>query len=329
MLTKEEITEWFKSLQDNICNALETEDAKAKFFEENWTREEGGGGRTRIIQHGNVIEKGGVNFSAVHGALPEQIFAGTLHTETNNSELTTNNQTLKTNSTQQLTPNSGLRTPNFYATGVSIVIHPSNPMVPIIHMNVRYFEMDNGTWWFGGGIDLTPHYINEQDAVFFHNSLKNACAKHNPEYYTKFKKWADDYFFIPHRKETRGIGGIFFDKLNEQKNNPNSPTKEQLFGFVKEIGNSFAPIYTSLMNKNKNLPFTEENKKWQLIRRGRYVEFNLVYDKGTKFGLETNGRIESILMSLPELASWQYNHTPIPESPEAKTLALLIKDIEW
>ncbi|MGB3948972.1 MAG: oxygen-dependent coproporphyrinogen oxidase [Bacteroidia bacterium] len=315
MLTKEIITEWFKSLQDNICNALETEDAKGKFIEENWIREEGGGGRTRIIQHGNVIEKGGVNFSAVHGALPEQILAGTLHTENNKS--------------QQPTTNSELKTPNFYATGVSIVIHPSNPMVPIIHMNVRYFEMDNGTWWFGGGIDLTPHYINEQDAVFFHTSLKNACQKHSPDYYPKFKKWADDYFYINHRKETRGIGGIFFDKLTELKNNTNSPSKEQLFEFVKEIGNSFAPIYTSLMNKNKNLPFTEKNKQWQLIRRGRYVEFNLVYDKGTKFGLETNGRIESILMSLPEIASWQYNHTPEAASHEAKTLALLKKDINW
>jgi coproporphyrinogen III oxidase len=339
MLTKEEITEWFKSLQDNICNALETEDAKGKFIEENWTREEGGGGRTRIIQHGNVIEKGGVNFSAVHGALPEQILAGTLRTENNHSELKTNNSQqptpnseLKTNNSELNTKNSALKTnnsSNFYATGVSIVIHPSNPMVPIIHMNVRYFEMDNGTWWFGGGIDLTPHYINEQDAVFFHTKLKNACLKHSPDYYTKFKKWADDYFFIPHRKETRGIGGIFFDKLNEQKNNPNSPTKEQLFEFVKEIGNSFAPIYTSLMNKNKNLPFTEQNKQWQLIRRGRYVEFNLVYDKGTKFGLETNGRIESILMSLPEIASWQYNHTPQPNGLEAKTLALLKKDTNW
>lgn len=315
MLTKEIITEWFKSLQDNICNALEIEDAKGKFIEENWIREEGGGGRTRIIQHGNVIEKGGVNFSAVHGALPEQILAGTLHTENNKS--------------QQPTTSSELKTPNFYATGVSIVIHPSNPMVPIIHMNVRYFEMDNGTWWFGGGIDLTPHYINEQDAVFFHTSLKNACQKHSPDYYPKFKKWADDYFYINHRKETRGIGGIFFDKLTELKNNTNSPSKEQLFEFVKEIGNSFAPIYTSLMNKNKNLPFTEKNKQWQLIRRGRYVEFNLVYDKGTKFGLETNGRIESILMSLPEIASWQYNHTPEATSHEAKTLALLKKDINW
>ncbi|MBA3705566.1 MAG: coproporphyrinogen III oxidase, partial [Bacteroidetes bacterium] len=195
----------------------------------------------------------------------------------------------------------------------------------IIHMNVRYFEMDNGIWWFGGGIDLTPHYVNEEDAKFFHTALKTACDKHNTAYYSKFKKWADDYFFIPHRKETRGIGGIFFDKLTATP----ETTKEQLFAFVKDIGNSFAPTYTQLMNKNKNKIYSEANKQWQLLRRGRYVEFNLVYDKGTKFGLETNGRIESILMSLPENASWLYNYSPEKNSAEEKTLSFLKKEIEW
>lgn len=313
MLNKEDITEWFKLLQDSICNALETEDGKGKFEEENWTREEGGGGRTRIIQNGNVIEKGGVNFSAVHGHLPERIVTEILHTS--NDKATSNNQQATTN--------------NFYATGVSIVIHPNNPMVPIIHMNVRYFEMGNGIWWFGGGIDLTPHYIDEQDAVFFHTAIKTACDKHNKDYYPKFKKWADDYFYITHRNETRGIGGIFFDKLTQNKNTPETTKKEQLFDFVKDVGNSFAPTYTALMNKNKNKPFTEDHKQWQLLRRGRYVEFNLVYDKGTKFGLETNGRIESILMSLPLMASWVYNFTPKPSSPEEKTLQLLKKEINW
>lgn len=301
MLTKEQITDWFKSLQDNICKSLEQEDGKAKFQEDNWTREEGGGGRTRVIQHGNVIEKGGVNFSAVHGKLPQQIHSEILSGKPLNSE------------------------PNFYATGVSIVIHPNNPMVPIIHMNVRYFEMDGGRWWFGGGIDLTPHYVNEEDAKFFHTALKTACDNHHPTYYPEFKKWADDYFFIPHRNETRGIGGIFFDKLTATP----QLTKEQLFAFVQNVGNTFAPTYVQLMNKNKNKPCTEANKQWQLLRRGRYVEFNLVYDKGTKFGLETNGRIESILMSLPETAGWLYNFTPQKNSAEEKTIGFLKKGIEW
>ncbi len=297
MLTKEKITEAFKILQDTICNALETEDAKGKFIEDDWVREEGGGGRTRILQNGNVIEKGGVLFSAVHGAIPEFLSNG----------------------------NSELKNHTFYATGVSIVIHPINPMVPIIHMNVRYFEMSNGEYWFGGGIDLTPHYVNESDATFFHNALKIACDKHHSDYYPKFKKWADDYFFIKHRNETRGIGGIFFDKLSATP----EATKKQLFDFVLEVGNSFAPTYTQLMNKNKNKVYTEENKQWQLLRRGRYVEFNLVYDKGTQFGLQTNGRVESILMSLPQTASWFYNYTPIKNSPEEKTLSLLKKGMEW
>jgi coproporphyrinogen III oxidase len=295
MPSKEEITDWFMSLQDSICLALETEDGKGKFIEDKWLREEGGGGRTRIIQHGNVIEKGGVLFSAVHGPVPEFL-------------------------TKENAKAAGH---TFYAAGVSIVIHPSNPMVPIIHMNVRYFEMSNGTWWFGGGIDLTPHYFSEDDARFFHQSLKSSCDKHNASFYPDFKKWADDYFFIDHRKETRGIGGIFFDKLSQAENF----TKQQRFDFVKEIGNTFAPVYTELMKRNRSRAFTEENKQWQLLRRGRYVEFNLVYDKGTRFGLETNGRTESILMSLPETAGWKYNYTPAPGSAEEFTLSQLKKDL--
>jgi coproporphyrinogen III oxidase len=296
MLSKEEITEWFKTLQDNICAALEAEDGKGRFHEDNWKREEGGGGRTRIIREGNVIEKGGVLFSAVHGPLPDFL----------------KNDTSAADST-------------FYATGVSIVIHPHSPLVPIIHMNVRYFEMSGGKWWFGGGIDLTPHYINDEDAAFFHSSLKAACDKHDANHYAEFKKWADDYFYIPHRKETRGIGGIFFDKLNG--NRPDS--REKIFAFVKEVGNTFAPVYTKLMNKNKNLPYKEEHKQWQLLRRGRYVEFNLVYDKGTKFGLETNGRTESILMSLPKMAGWEYDYKPLANTEEERTLSLLKKGISW
>lgn len=292
MPAKEEISEWFRSLQDSICTSLEKEDGKGKFMEDKWIRKEGGGGSTRIVQEGNVIEKGGVLFSEVHGAVPEFLYR----------------------------ENPALKEHTFHAAGVSIVIHPSNPFVPIIHMNVRYFELSNGTWWFGGGIDLTPHYCNEEDARFFHTALKNTCDKHNKEFYPEFKKWADDYFFIPHRNETRGIGGVFFDKQNRT-------SKEELFAFVKDLGNTFAPVYTSLMKKNRDKRFTEKNKQWQLLRRGRYVEFNLVYDKGTKFGLETNGRTESILMSLPKMASWEYNFNPEPGSEEEKTLFTLKKGI--
>ncbi|UII30368.1 oxygen-dependent coproporphyrinogen oxidase [Fulvivirga ulvae] len=296
MLTKDEITDWFKNLQDNICKELETADGLAKFREDFWEREGGGGGRSRTIANGEVIEKGGVGFSAVHGETPENIL-----------------KALKLEKT------------GFYATGVSIVLHPQNPRVPIIHMNVRYFEMTNGTWWFGGGIDLTPHYVDKEDARYFHQKLKSVCDNHDSSYYGKFKKWADDYFFIKHRSETRGIGGIFFDRLGAEQ--PKS--KEELFAFVKEVGSSFAPIYTYFMHKNKSISYGEREKQWQMIRRGRYVEFNLVWDKGTKFGLDTGGRTESILMSLPPQANWLYDHKPEDDSEEAKTLELLKKDINW
>jgi coproporphyrinogen III oxidase len=296
-MTKEQISTYFQELQDSICKALEKVDGLAKFHEDNWQREGGGGGRSRVIQHGKVIEKGGVMFSTVWGDLHEKMLASMGLTEK----------------------------VDFFATGVSIVLHPENPRVPIIHMNVRYFEMSNGTFWFGGGIDLTPHYVVEEDAVWFHQYLKNACDKHNEAYYPKFKTWADDYFFNTHRNETRGIGGIFFDyqKTDETRN------KEQLFDFVKEIGESFAPIYTHFIKKNKNLPFTEKEKTFQMLRRGRYVEFNLVHDRGTKFGLETNGRTESILMSMPPVANWIYNFQAEEGSEEEKTLGLLRKGIEW
>ncbi len=306
------ITEWLKTLQDNICKSLEEADGQSKFEEENWIREEGGGGRSRVIKNGAVIEKGGVMFSAVHGKAPDFLFKEKEHSASK--------------APFSLGEGRGDEAvPNFYATGVSIVLHPQNPMVPIVHMNIRYFEMNNGVKWLGGGIDLTPHYVVEEDAKYFHNELKKVCDKHSAKYYAEFKKWADDYFFINHRKETRGIGGIFFDRLNENE----EMSFENNLAFWKDVGSAFAPIYTALMNKNKNLPFTEENKKWQLIRRGRYVEFNLVYDKGTKFGLETNGRIESILMSLPAMASWEYNFVPQKNSAEEKTLSFLKKGINW
>lgn len=298
-LTKEQIQSEFEKLQDEICKSLEVADGQGRFEEDLWHREGGGGGKTRIIQ-GEIIEKGGVNFSAVHGQLPEKI-------------------------------GNALKLPldsNFFATGVSIVLHPHNPHVPIIHMNVRYFEITPvhkdvaSTWWFGGGIDLTPHYIVEDDARYFHKELKTICDKHDLAYYPKFKKWADDYFFLPHRNETRGIGGIFFDRLAEDN-------KQDHFEFVKGVGYSFAPIYTRLMKKNAGKTFTEKEKDWQLHRRGRYVEFNLVWDKGTKFGLDTNGRTESILMSLPSTAKWTYNYKVEKNSTEEKTLNLLKKGIDW
>ncbi|MBA3682561.1 MAG: oxygen-dependent coproporphyrinogen oxidase [Bacteroidetes bacterium] len=305
-INKETISEWLKNLQDSICSSLEQADGRSKFEEENWTRPEGGGGRTRIIKEGNVIEKGGVLFSAVSGDAPDFLFTEKDHSVS---------QVSSTNNTK----------PQFFATGVSIVIHPKNPMVPIIHMNIRYFEMTGGVKWLGGGIDLTPHYIVEEDAKFFHAQLKNVCDKHNANYYSKFKKWADDYFYINHRKETRGIGGIFFDRLNTEA----EMGFEKNFAFWQGVGKAFAPIYTELISKNKNKTFTKKNKEWQLLRRGRYVEFNLVYDKGTKFGLETNGRVESILMSLPKIAGWEYDFKPDKDSEEERTLSLLKKGIEW
>lgn len=296
-MTKEQISICFQELQDNICKALEKADGSAKFLEDNWQRDGGGGGRSRVIQQGNIIEKGGVMFSAVWGDLHEKMLASMGLTEK----------------------------VDFFATGVSIVIHPQSPLMPIIHMNVRYFEMSNGSFWFGGGIDLTPHYVVEEDAIWFHQYLKNACDKHNKAYYSKFKTWADDYFFNTHRNETRGIGGIFFDYLKTDE----TRDKQQLFDFVKEIGESFAPIYTHFMKKNKDLPFTEKEKTFQMLRRGRYVEFNLVHDRGTKFGLETNGRTESILMSMPPVANWVYDYHAEQGSMEEKTLGLLKKGIEW
>lgn len=297
--SKEEIRDWLKNLQDNICKALEDADGKGQFISDAWERPGGGGGVSRVITDGSVIEKGGVNFSAVWGKAPEATLKG-----------------LGLTTTEPI---------DFYATGVSIVIHPSNPMVPIIHMNVRYFEMSNGTWWFGGGIDLTPHYVIEEDAGYFHRHLKTVCDQHHPSYYPEFKKWADDYFFIKHRNETRGIGGIFFDALKDDKHF----TKASRFEFLKSVGSAFAPIYTYFMMKNSKLPFTEKHKQWQYLRRGRYVEFNLVWDRGTKFGLETDGRTESILMSLPPQANWVYNFLPEPGSEEARTLTLLKKGVNW
>ncbi len=295
MPDKATIANWFQQLQNDICRQLEAADGRGRFREDYWERPGGGYGYSRVIL-GQHIEKGGVNFSAVHGSMPEKI-----------------SQAL------QVPPG------NFFASGVSIVLHPVNAHAPIIHMNVRYFEMDHGIWWFGGGIDLTPHYVDREDATRFHGTLKAVCDRHHSDYYPAFKKWADDYFFIRHRDETRGIGGIFFDRLSSE----GGFSKDQRFGFVRDVGEAFAPLYASLLNKHKDKPVSDQEKNWQYLRRGRYAEFNLVYDRGTKFGLDTEGRTESILMSLPPMAAWEYDHQPAAGSREAETLGLLRKGVEW
>ncbi|MCG8340360.1 MAG: oxygen-dependent coproporphyrinogen oxidase [Cytophagales bacterium] len=295
-MDKSFIKTYLQGIQNQICQALEVTDGLGRFKEDLWQREGGGGGRTRVIEHGAIIERGCVNFSEVFGKTPEKVLKD-LRIEED---------------------------VNFYATGVSIVMHPNNPMVPIIHMNVRYFEMSNGIYWFGGGIDLTPHYIDKEDACYFHQQLKKVCDRHHSSYYLTFKKWADNYFFLKHREETRGVGGIFFDRLYET----DTISKEQRFEFVKDVAHTFTPIYTHFMKKNSVLPYGEKEKSWQLFRRSRYIEFNLIWDIGTRFGLETNGRAESILMSMPPLAKWAYDYQPA-DAREQETLALLKKEIDW
>lgn len=294
MLKKENIAQEFKLLQHSICEQLEEADGKAGFGKDEWMRPDGGGGITRILESGNLIEKGGVNFSEVWGKTPEKIKQGFSYDAD-----------------------------HFYATGVSIVLHPVNPHVPIIHMNIRYFELNDDTWWFGGGIDLTPHYVDIPEARQFHRILHQMCARHNNGYYDRFKGWADDYFYIRHRRETRGVGGIFFDRLTEVNQ------KKPLFDFVMELGKGFTPLYISIAAPKRKLEYDENQKRWQLIRRGRYVEFNLVLDRGTKFGLESDGRIESILMSMPPFAAWKYDFVPEENSREWETLQLLKKNIDW
>ncbi|TDQ11685.1 oxygen-dependent coproporphyrinogen oxidase [Pedobacter metabolipauper] len=294
---RDQVVAAYQKIQDEICSSLELADGKSKFEEEIWSREGGGGGRTRIMQNGNVIEKGGVNFSAVHGKLPAAV-----------------KEAFKVDSD------------DFFATGVSIVMHPSNPFVPIIHMNIRYFEMDEQTRWFGGGIDLTPHYVIDTDARYFHHLLKQTCDEFDASFYQKFKARADDYFYIKHREETRGVGGIFYDRL---KPDNTGLSFDQILDFSVAVGNTFIPAYTELIDRNRDADFTAEQQEWQYLRRSRYAEFNLVYDAGTKFGLETNGRIESILMSLPPLAKWGYNFQAAADSAESDTLSKLKKGINW
>ena len=298
---KDKFYAYIQQLQDQICKGLEAVDGKSKFVEDLWQRPEGGGGRTRVIENGNVFEKGGVNISAVHGKLPDTM--------------------------QKM---FGVGEADFFACGLSLVIHPKNPMVPTVHANWRYFEMydEKGNiinQWFGGGQDLTPYYLFEEDAQHFHKTCKTACDKHNPEFYPNYKKKCDEYFWNTHRNEARGIGGLFFDYLKES----DEMKMEDWYNFVTEVGNSFLQAYVPIVERRKDLPFTEANRTWQEIRRGRYVEFNLVHDKGTLFGLKTNGRIESILMSLPSHVQWVYNHQPEEGSEEEKLLKILAEPKSW
>jgi len=298
---KDSFYAYIQTLQDQICAALEAEDGGATFQEDLWERPGGGGGRTRVIENGNLFEKGGVNISAVHGELPDTMKA-------------------------YFKVEEG----DFFACGLSLVIHPKNPMVPTVHANWRYFEMYNKQGeivdaWFGGGQDLTPYYLFEEDATHFHQVCKRACDAYDPAFYPKYKKQCDAYFWNAHRNEARGVGGLFFDYLKALPER----SMQQWYDFVTEVGNSFIEAYIPIVNRRKSLSYTDAQRDWQEIRRGRYVEFNLVHDKGTLFGLKTNGRIESILMSLPAHVQWRYNHQPEKGSEEARLIEVLENPKAW
>lgn len=294
-------------IQKDICTQLEQlEGSGTKFHIDRWLRKEGGGGITCIMEEGTVFERAGVNISVVHGTLGPQAVK-------------------EMNSTGRRLPEG--RSLPFFATGISSVIHPRNPNVPTIHFNYRYFEVEEEPgklqWWFGGGTDLTPYYLDDEDAKHFHKTLKDACDPHDTEYYPRFKKWCDEYFFLRHRGETRGVGGIFFDDVI-------GSSPETAFSFVKSCANAILPAYVPIVQKQKDAPYGYREREWQLLRRGRYVEFNLVYDRGTKFGLYTPGaRIESILMSLPVVSKWKYCHTPDKGSPEDRLWQVLKEPKEW
>lgn len=301
-----------RKAQDDICAAVEAVDG-GKFREDAWIRPGGGGGISRVLQDGNVWEKAGVNVSVVYGSMPPEAYRAATGGTSSNGGST----------------NKAGRIP-FFAAGVSSVMHPKNPMAPTVHFNYRYFETDAPqgvegaprAWWFGGGTDLTPSYIFDEDVKHFHQTQKDACDKHDPEFYPKYKKWCDDYFLIKHRGERRGLGGIFFDDLNDRD-------ADQILAFSTECANAVIPAYIPIIEKRKDMPFTAEQKAWQQLRRGRYVEFNLVYDRGTTFGLKTGGRIESILMSLPLTARWEYDHAPEEGSEEWNLLDACRKPREW
>lgn len=293
------VKDYLLNLQDDICAQLEAEDGTGKFVQEDWEREAGGGGRTRVLTDGSVIEQGGVNFSHVYG--------------------------------DQLPPSATAARPelagrDFQAVGVSLVIHPHNPFIPTSHANVRFFiaEKDGEApvWWFGGGFDLTPYYPFEEDCVAWHKTAQAACVPFGDAVYPRYKKWCDDYFYLKHRNETRGVGGLFFDDLNEEG-------FEASFDFMRSVGDHYIKAYRPIMNRRKNTSFSEQHRDFQLYRRGRYVEFNLVFDRGTLFGLQSGGRTESILMSLPPLVKWRYNWSPEAGSEEARLYEDFLHPRDW
>ncbi len=317
---KDQVRQMMQGLQDEICQALEQVDGVGKFRQDAWEREEGGGGRSRVMRDGDVFEQGGVGFSEVWGThLPPSILA-------------------------QRPDAEGHR---WFATGTSMVLHPRNPYVPTVHLNYRYFEA-GPVWWFGGGIDLTPYYPFAEDVKQFHLTMKQAADTHNPEYYPVFKKWCDEYFYLKHRNETRGVGGIFFDyqdgqgelyrgtdpegsagKYNQQIGKPAPRSWEDIFSFARDCGKAFLPAYLPIVEKRRGMEYSDRQRNFQLYRRGRYVEFNLVYDRGTIFGLQTNGRTESILMSLPPLVRWEYGYQPEPNTPESELYETYLKPQDW
>jgi len=318
--SRERVKQLMQKLQDSICEQLEQLDGASTFQEDVWQREEGGGGRSRVIREGAVFEQGGVNFSEVWGKqLPASIL-------TQRPEATGH---------------------DFFATGTSMVLHPRNPYVPTVHLNYRYFEA-GPVWWFGGGVDLTPYYPFAEDASHFHRTIKQACDNHHNEYYPVFKRWCDEYFYLKHRQEARGIGGIFFDyqdgrgklyrgpyqdsaasSYDDQLGVIETRSWEDLFAFVQECSGAFLPSYIPIVEKRRAVEYGERERNFQLYRRGRYVEFNLVYDRGTIFGLQTNGRTESILMSLPPLVRWEYNYQPEANTPEAELYQTFLKPQDW
>lgn len=290
-------------VQASLTAALEAVDGSARFRRDTWTRDGGGGGTSCVLQDGAVFEKAGVNVSSVHGTLTPEAARSM-------------------GGGKQL----GDQALDFFACGVSVVIHPHNPMAPTAHFNYRYLERGDAkapaAWWFGGGADLTPSYLFEDDAKHFHRVHKEVCDAHDPAFYPRFKKTCDDYFLIAHRGERRGVGGIFFDDLHDRP-------ADQLFSFVHDCAHAFERAYVPLVEKRKSMPFSEANKRWQQLRRGRYAEFNLVYDRGTLFGLRTAGRIESILMSLPLTARWEYDVKVEPGSPEEQLTRVLREPRDW
>ncbi|MBD2124583.1 oxygen-dependent coproporphyrinogen oxidase [Trichocoleus sp. FACHB-262] len=317
---KERVSQFMRQLQDEICQSLQQIDGVGSFQEDAWERPEGGGGRSRVLREGAVFEQGGVNFSEVWGShLPPSILA-------------------------QRPEAAGH---GFYATGTSMVLHPRNPYIPTVHLNYRYFEA-GPVWWFGGGADLTPYYPFAEDAAHFHTTLKQACDRHNPNYYSVFKPWCDEYFYLQHRQETRGVGGVFFDyqdgqgklyrgsnlegaaaTLSNQMDALAPRSWKEIFALVRSCGQAFIPAYAPIVERRRGMEYGDRQRNFQLYRRGRYVEFNLVYDRGTIFGLQTNGRTESILMSLPPLVRWEYGYQPEPNTPEAELYETFLQPQDW